>query len=133
MPIKLKEQIEKEIKVLAYGFFATLFFFNVGLSIKLTSIVFYPILTLIIFIVSNGSKFIAMLPFRKLSLKERIIVATGICVRFSTSLIVAKLLFMHGIIDIDLYSALIASASLSTFIVPFVFTHLLKKYKSENY
>ena len=54
-------------------------------------------------------------------------VGVGLSVRFSISIIIAKILFESGLIATDLYSVIVASSIFFTFAVPIIFSNLLKK------
>ncbi len=129
----LKSDIEMKVRALTYGFFALLFFFVVGVSMDLGKVVSCPMLTLAIFGVAVISKYLSVIVggTDRLNLKEKLVVGTGLCVRFSTSLVVAKLLLKNRVIDLSLYSAFVAASSLSTLLVPFVFASLLTRWKDE--
>ena len=131
LPSGLKRHIESEVRVLAYGFFATIFFFVVGLSMDVHEILAYPVLTLAIFAVATASKYVAVWVggLGRMNVRERLVTATGLSVRFSTSLVVAKILLNNKLIDISLYSAFVAASSISTILVPFVFAWMLKRWR----
>ncbi len=123
--------IEKETKSIAYGFFAPIFFFWVGTSMNLSSLIGFPLLLLLILIVSVASKLIASWIVSKgyFSFKESTLLGIGLSVRFSTSIIILKILLDSGLLNPRLYSILIASSIVLTFIVPILFSWLIIKWK----
>jgi len=123
--------IESETKTVAYGFFAPLFFFSVGSSIDFGSLFKFPLLLLLVLLVSSIAKIVASLVISKgyLNLKESLILGIGLSVRFSTSIIVVKILFDEGLLNPRLYSVLVASAVILTFVVPLIFSRLILRWK----
>ena len=116
------------IKQISYGFFGLLFFFWVGLNIDMKSLINAPMLALVIYLAGTIGKFIgtfAMVPFGKFNLMEATIIGTGLNARFTTEIIVAKLLFDSKLISSHLFTSLVAASSLSTLTVPIVLTLLL--------
>ncbi len=131
LPRHLLEKIESEIRVLAYGFFAPIFFLWVGATISLNSVFNAPLLAFAIFIVASLSKiFSSLLVARgKLGFKPAVLLGTGLCVRFSTSLVIVKILYEAGVIDLTLYSALVTVSAISTVLVPLIFAYLGRKWR----
>lgn len=123
--------IKSEIKTLCYGLFAPIFFLWVGITVDIKYIFTAPLLVLLVVIVSNGSKILASLIAGKkeIGIKKSILLGTGLSVRFSTSIIIIKILFENGLIGNDLYSIIVASSIIFNFIVPFLFSKLIIKWK----
>ncbi len=67
-----------------------------------------------------------MAPMKKLSILEGWTVGIGLNARLTTEIIVAKLLLDAHLIDTHLFTALVAAASLSTLVVPLLFTWLVR-------
>jgi Kef-type K+ transport system membrane component KefB len=123
-------EIENEIKILDYGFISPIFFFWIGYQTKLDYIFLAPLLTAAIFLVSNTAKILGTyFSTRNVLGRDSWVLGVGLCVRFSTSLVIIQMLLENGFIDSSLFSALVASAALSTVIIPLVFPYLLKKKK----
>ncbi|RLG18792.1 hypothetical protein DRN63_00845 [Nanoarchaeota archaeon] len=133
LPRQLLKEIESEIRVLAYGFFAPIFFLWVGATTSLDSVFNFPILTILIFIVASLSKILSSLAVgsREIGKKASLLLGVGLCVRFSTSLVIVKMLYEASIISTSLYSALVTVSAVSTILVPFVFTYLARKWAKE--
>ncbi len=133
LPRQLLKEIESEIRVLAYGFFAPIFFLWVGATTSLDSVFNFPILTILIFIVASLSKILSSLAVgsREIGKKASLLLGIGLCVRFSTSLVIVKMLYEASIIGTSLYSALVTVSAVSTILVPFVFTYLARKWAKE--
>ena len=128
-PSILRETIE-HVNVITYGFFAPLFFLWVGATIDIGVLVDYLPLALLITILTALTKVFATLTVARkhLGTKQSILAGLGLCVRFSTSIVILKILFDAGIIDQSLYSTLVASTALFTLLIPFVFAWLLSKH-----
>ena len=114
LPEEMLNEDEKSINFLGYVFLSPLFFLSIGANVSLTSLLIYPLLIVLIWIVAKGSKLLAsFLLFHKLlGNKYSLLMGLGLSVRFSTSLIVQLILFNSGFISLALYSALIATAAL---------------------
>jgi len=123
--------IESEVKTLCYGFFAPIFFLWVGLSIDMKYIITNPALILLLVIITSIAKLLGSYIIGKkyLGAKESILLGVGLSVRFSTSIILVKILFDSHFIKTDLFSAIIASSIIFTFIIPILFSWFLLKFK----
>jgi Ca2+-transporting ATPase len=129
LPEEMLNEDEKAINFLGYIFLSPLFFLSVGANVSLASILVYPLLIILIFIVANSSKVIVSFPlFRKmLGTKYSLLLGVGLGVRFSTSLIVQFILFSSGYISLALYSSLIATAILLTPVIIGIYSWGLSK------
>jgi len=81
--------------------------------------------------VSKGAKILGTLIIGKkeFGIKKTILLGIGLSVRFSTSIIIIKILFENGLINIGLYSVIVASSIVFKFIVPVLFSNLLVRWK----
>jgi Kef-type K+ transport system membrane component KefB len=131
VPKKRLNFIKSETKSIAYGFFAPIFFFSVGFSVDFKSIFLHPTLLLLVLFVSISAKLIGSFIISKgyLSFRESVALGVGLSIRFSTSIIVIKILLDAGLLNPRLYSILIASSVLIVFIVPVVLSRLIVKWK----
>lgn len=114
LPEQLLPEDEKAINFLGYVFLSPIFFLSIGADVSISSLLISPLLIVLIWIVSKGSKLLGcFVLFRKLlGTKYSMLMGLGLSVRFSTSLIVQFMLFSSGFIGLPLYSALIATAIL---------------------
>lgn len=114
LPEEMLKEEENAFNFLGYIFLSPIFFLSIGTSVSLTSLLIYPSLIVLIWIVSKGSKLLGSFTvFHKvLGTKYSLLMGLGLSVRFSTSLIVQFIMFNSGYISINLYSALIATAVL---------------------
>lgn len=110
---------EKVVNFFGYVVLSPMFFLSVGASMSFSSVFVYPILIAVILFSTIGAKLSgAYLLFRKvLGKRHSLLLGLGLSVRFSTGLIVQYVLLISGLITLDLYSALIASAVVMTPIV----------------
>jgi len=123
--------VEKAVEFLGYAFLAPLFFLSIGINISLNSIIVNPLLVLVLFAVSAGSKLLAsyLLFWRQLGTEYSLLLGLGLSVRFSTGLIIQSILLTAGIISISLYSALVATAVFTTPVVLWAYSWALSKGK----
>lgn len=131
VPAERLELIENEIKTMSYGFFAPLFFLQVGLEMNIDYLIQYPILIILVVLMSKSAKLIAsyIMGRKELGVRQSILLGIGLSVRFSTSIIVIKILYESGVIRSDLFSVIIASSIVFKFIVPVLFSALLHRWK----
>ena len=131
IPEKRLKTIENEVKTMCYGFFVPLFFVWVGATMDIHYLASYPLLVLLVVGVSKGSKILGSLLVgrKELGIKKSILLGIGLSVRFSTSLIIIKILFENGLINAGLYSVIVASSIVFKFIVPVLFSNLLVRWK----
>jgi Kef-type K+ transport system membrane component KefB len=110
---------EKVVNFLGYVVLSPMFFLSVGASMSFASVFVYPLLIMVILLSTIGAKLSgSYLLFRKvLGKRHSLLLGLGLSVRFSTGLIVQYVLLISGLITLDLYSALIASAVIMTPIV----------------
>jgi Kef-type K+ transport system membrane component KefB len=119
LPTENFQSDEKVVNFLGYIVLSPMFFLSVGASMSFASIFVYPLLMGVILVSTMGAKLSgAFLLFRKLlGRRHSLLLGLGLSVRFSTGLIVQYVLLVSGLITLDLYSALIASAVVMTPII----------------
>ncbi len=127
IPREKLELIESEIKTICYGFFAPIFFIQVGATININSLTTSPLLVLTVVLVTGISKILGtyIATYKELGNKKSLLLGTGLLVRFSTSLVIIKILLDNNLIDSLLYSVLIASSIIFTLIIPVIFSNML--------
>ena len=127
------EKASHAIEALSYGFFGLMFFFWVGLSVDIEGMLLEPQLAILLFLAAFVGKLLGifiMVPMGKLQVREAWIIGIGLNARLTTEIIVAKLLFDFKLIDEHIFTALIAASSLSTIVVPLLFTFLIRRWGS---
>jgi Ca2+-transporting ATPase len=131
IPSKRLELIESEIRTMCYGFFAPLFFLWVGLATDINYLLISPFLIFLVILVSNGAKILGsyIIGKNELGLKRSILLGMGLSVRFSTSIIIVKILLDTNTINLGLYSVIVASSVIFTFVIPILFSNLLARWK----
>jgi len=97
------------------------------------SIFVYPLLIIVILISTLSAKMASsFVLFRKLlGNRQSLLLGLGLSVRFSTGLIVQYVLLISGLITLDLYSGLIASAVVMTPIILVVLPWMLCRGKDD--
>ncbi len=122
------KKVEYGVKGFGYGFFGVLFFSWVGFNMNLSSIVKYPYLTLLFYLVPSAAKIANSMIFLKdeLGLKMSFLAGIGSSIRFSTELVIAQYLFLHKIITQELFTAIVASSVLATIINTLILSYFLK-------
>jgi len=119
LPTENFQSDEKVVNFLGYVVLSPMFFLSVGASMSFASVFVFPSLIVVILLSTIGAKLSgSYLLFRKvLGKRHSLLLGLGLSVRFSTGLIVQYVLLISGLITLDLYSALIASAVVMTPIV----------------
>ncbi len=130
VPAERLKFIESEIKTMCYGFFAPIFFLWVGMTMDVSYLFMSPLLVVLVVAVSKGTKLFAswLIGKKELGSKKSILLGLGLSVRFSTSIIIIKILFENNLVGIGLYSVIIASSIVFKFIIPPLFSNLLSKW-----
>jgi Ca2+-transporting ATPase len=127
-------EAEQASRTLAYGFFGMVFFLWIGISVDLRGMIDAPQLAILLFLSAFVGKLIGiflMVPLHKLSPKEAWIIGIGLNARLTTEIIVAKLLLDAQLIDTKLFTALVAASSVSTIIVPLLFSLLVSRWRPQ--
>jgi len=130
IPQKRWNSIDSEIRTMAYGFFAPMFFLWVGVDTDIFYLLKYPLLVIAVITLANTTKIITsyIMGRKELGTHKSIILGIALTVKFSTSIVIIKLLFEKNLIPLSLYSVLIGSTILFKFIVPFLLSTLIKKW-----
>ena len=140
-PLFEKEERKGELltsttQTLSYGFFGVIFFFWIGFNADMEGFLHEPLLAIILYLVGTLGKLfgvLLMVPMKKMRIKEAVIVGVGLDARLTTEIIVAQLLFSASIIDIQLFTALVAASSFTAITVPLIFSQLVRFWKDEIY
>lgn len=120
--------VEKEVRAVCYGLFAPLFFFFVGASLDFTYVLAAPLLVFAVIIVSSLAKLLGsfLIGHKELGFKQSLLLGVGLSVRFSTSIVIVKILLDRGFIGNELYSVIVASSMVFILIIPILFAILTK-------
>ncbi len=131
LPPEKLSKLEPEIKTISYGFLGPIFFFWVGVDINPIYLISAPLLVLLIVGITYGAKILAsfLVGKKELGKKEAILMGIALGARLSTSVVIVKFFFEKNLIGSNLYSLLIAATLIFTFLVPFLLSFLIKKWK----
>lgn len=130
------ELLSKTTQTLSYGFFGVIFFFWVGFNADMEGFLQEPLLAIILYLAGTLGKLfgvLLMVPMKKIRFKEAIIIGVGLDARLTTEIIVAQLLFSAAIIDLKLFTALVAASSFTAITVPLIFSLLIRFWGEEVY
>jgi len=128
-----RRAVRDAIDLGAYGFFGPIFFLWVGMSVDLSGMVKAPWLAIGLFAAAFFGKLIGawlLVPLGHATTKEALAAGIGLNARLTTEIIVAQLLLTAGIIDAQLFTALVAASGLSTLLVPPLFAVVLDRWGS---
>jgi len=117
---------------IAYGFLGPVFFFGIGLSINLSSLVESFQLTFWLLTANFLGKFLAVLivgRIAKLDLKAITAIGLGLSAKFSMGIIPVQILYSAHVIDQDLFSAFVAVSAITTMIIPFTLAYIIKRWR----
>jgi Ca2+-transporting ATPase len=130
LPESRTREIEREIKAVTYGFFGPIFFLWVGLDADIGYLLAYPLLILLIVLVTGAAKILAsyLVARKELGTKPSLLMGIALWIRFSTSIVIIKILFEAGVMGESLYSVLIGSAIVFSFVTPFLLSHLIPRW-----
>ena len=131
LPTENFQSDEKVVNFLGYVVLSPIFFLSVGASMSFASVFVYPLLIVVILLSTFMAKLSGsfLLFHRMLGKSHSLLLGLGLSVRFSTGLIVQYVLLTSGLITLDLYSALIASAVIMTPIILIVLPWALNREK----
>jgi Ca2+-transporting ATPase len=128
------EEVVENLRSISYGFLGLIFFFWVGLSVDLGGMLRNPILTILLYLAGTFGKLLGvfiMVPMKRLTVREAWVVGIGLDARLTTEIIVAKLLLDAKLINLELFTALVAAASFTALTVPLAFTLLVRYWGEE--
>lgn len=124
----------KVVRAISYGFFGVIFFLWIGMSVDLSGMLKAPELAILLFLAAFIGKIIGiflMVPMGQLNTKQAWTIGIGLNARLTTEIIVAKLLLDAHLIDLQLFTALVAASSLSTIVVPLLFSLMVSLWKEQ--
>lgn len=125
------DKVIRDVRLLTYGFLGPTFFFSVGLHADLLAIGEVPGLALALFSASMLGKLGGaglMVALGHLPPKEGFAVGVGLVAQLTTEIVVAQLLLDAGLVDPDLYTAIVAASTLTTLAVPLALSMLLRRW-----
>jgi Kef-type K+ transport system membrane component KefB len=111
-------------------FIVPFFFISMGIYFKSHSLIQNPVILLTIIAIAISGKMLGSLltkPFTRMKLKQLYLVGWGMNSRGAVELALAFLAFRIGLINTEIYSALIVMALATTLMFPFFVTRMVKK------
>ena len=126
-----KNEISHLIHAISFGFFIPIFFVNVGLTtdiFRISSNILLVVVLLIIDVIGTIMGTVIGVSLSKGTIGEALIVGWGVIAKGDTELVIATVALKSGLINIDVFTAIIAVAFISTIIGPIVFNKLIKKF-----
>ncbi|MFB6166904.1 MAG: cation:proton antiporter [Candidatus Nanohaloarchaea archaeon] len=143
VPEAREDIARREVKAVTYGLFGPLFFLWVGSDVTISipqglSAGFLGLPPWTIFaglvvgylVVVNTAKIggTVIAGWNRLSLQQSLVTGVSLAVKFSTSIVIIKILFEKAAIGAALYSVLIASKIVFEFIIPFMLSALFNRW-----
>ena len=126
---KDEEEIITATKLITLAFVVPFFFVNIGLNFNYDYLVGNLPLFLFTVVIAFLGKIIGTViikPFSKLSLKQLYLIGWGMNSRGAVELVIALLALNHGLITQEIFSALVATAIVTTLVFPFALQHEIK-------
>lgn len=129
LPKSYLHEVESQIKYITFGLFAPIFFLNIGLETDVRYLLENFWLIILIILLADVAKIIGSLLVgrKEFGLSQSLFMGVALGVRFSTSIVILKILLDNQLIDVELYSLLIGTAIVFKFIIPFILGYLGKK------
>lgn len=134
LPVEHFQNDEKVVNFFGYIFLSPIFFLSVGSGLSFSTIYVFPLLLFVILLATFCAKMFGsyLLFHNVLGKKNAALLGLGLNVRFSTGFVVQYVLLISGLITLDLYSALIASAVILTPTILVVLPLVLRR-KENNF
>jgi Kef-type K+ transport system membrane component KefB len=131
----LKIRTNRAIGRWAFGFFAPIFFAWVGYSVTFSGVAFSLFVPLIVILGLIGKVFGAGLGAKLsgLSWPESLLVGMGMNGRAAVDLILASVALSAGIIDRDLYSAIVFNAVIMALLTPMMIRFFSRKFAEKGW
>ena len=125
-----KNKLLNSIKKLLLIFIIPFFFISMGLNFNISSLILNPKLLIIIILIAITGKLIGTVltkPFTKFKFKQLYLIGWAMNSRGAVELAIALIAFRSSLIPVEIYSALVIMALLTTFIFQFIITSMIKK------
>ncbi|MFQ5999594.1 MAG: cation:proton antiporter [Candidatus Bathyarchaeia archaeon] len=127
---KDEEEIVETTKLITLAFVVPFFFVNIGLNFDFSTLLGNSILLITTIAIAFSGKILGTLvtkPFSSLSTKQLYLVGWGMNSRGAVELVIALLARNYGLIPLEVFSALVAMAVITTLTFPFVLARGIKK------
>ncbi len=127
-----KESI-KELELMTFAFIIPFFFINIGLNFDYSIFSHNMWLTLMVTLLATFGKLLGALvatPFTKLNLRQTHLIGWGMNSRGAIELVIAEVARINNLIPVEVYSAVVFMAVVSTLIFPFVIKSIVSADRS---
>ncbi len=114
--------VVEELKVMTFSFIIPFFFINIGLHLDFQSLATNLWLVLLVLFIATAGKVLgamAATSFTNLSARQGYLIGWGMNARGAMELVIAEIARSAGLIPIELYSAIVVMATITTMIFPF--------------
>ncbi|ODS39518.1 MAG: hypothetical protein A7316_05260 [Candidatus Altiarchaeales archaeon WOR_SM1_86-2] len=132
--IRAKEErkIAKDLRIAAFGLIVPFFFIWIGMQFDVNALFMYPVLVLLITLIATLGKLsgsIIVKFFSKLSLKQTALIGWGMNSRGAVELVIASAAYPVFVREnaVEIFSAVVIMAIITTMIFPVMLKHELKK------
>ena len=125
-----KEYIIPHLEQLLMIFIIPFFFITIGIHFNLTLLTLSPILLVLIIGIALLGKIAGVLltkPFTKLRLKQLYLIGWGMNSRGAVELAIVFVAFDLGILNTEIFSALVFMALVTTLVFPFIIRNMIKR------
>lgn len=125
------KEFEPYLKAITYGVFAPVFLFVVGANTNFGYLLDSFWLIVCLALLANFTKIGVsyVLAGKEIGVHSSIFMGVALSIRFSTSLVILKILLDNQIITNHLYSILIGTAIVFQFVIPVVLSYLAKRWR----
>ena len=133
VPEERREEMTAHVKVAVYALLGPILFVWVGVDVNVGFLIAAPLLILAKVALVKAAKVGGSLlaARRQMGTRRALFMGVSLSVKFSTSIVLIKLLFERGMIQQDLYSLLVASKIAFKFIVPFLLVWMARNWWDE--
>ena len=125
-----KNELSHLIHAISFGFFIPIFFINVGLITDVFRLPSNLLLVFILFLIDIIGTLMGTLigvALSKGSLEEALIIGWAVIAKGDTEIVIATVALKSGLINLDIFTAIIAVAVISTIVGPIIFNRLIRK------
>src|SRR3989338_5323824 len=130
---KEEHDIIEELKIFTFAFIIPFFFLNIGLHFDYASIFQNIGLVILVILVATVGKLLGAVivtPLTDLTLKQTHLIGLAMNSRGAVELIIAEIARKNELIPIEVYSAIVAMAVVTTIIFPIVLRNTISKEKN---
>ena len=133
---KESKEIINELEVMTFGLIIPFFFINIGLHFDVVSFlqnIWFGIMVVFIAIAGKVGGAMIMTPWTDLTIRQTHFIGWGMNSRGAMELVLAELARGASLISVEIYTAIVAMAVVTTLIFPLVLKWQIKKDRSMMY